>query len=283
MSSPVSSVQQARRALGLRLREIRKDAGLTAREVARRAGWHESKCSRLEHGRTPPSDEDIRVWAAVCGARDQIPDLTATARGIEGMYVEWRRQSAAGLRQVQRAAVPLYERTRRFRVYEPGVVPGILQTPSYARALMGSIIAFQGIPDDTDEAVAARIERQRVLGDGHRTFAILVEESALRARVAPDEAMAAQLGHLLGAMAHPRVSLGVVPADVARPMWPVEGFWIFDDERVVVELVTAEVTIEQPREIVLYARTFAALANLAVYGPRARALVTAAIGALDGG
>ncbi|MGQ4516886.1 helix-turn-helix domain-containing protein [Streptomyces sp. DW26H14] len=91
MCSSVSSVQQARRALGRRLRELRLDAGLTAREVARRAGWHESKCSRLEHGRSSPSDQDIRVWASACGAQDQIPDLTATARGIEGMYVEWRR------------------------------------------------------------------------------------------------------------------------------------------------------------------------------------------------
>ncbi|GAA3729509.1 hypothetical protein GCM10023082_29130 [Streptomyces tremellae] len=163
------------------------------------------------------------------------------------------------------------------------MVPGILQTPAYARALLGSIIAFRGIPDDTAEAVAARVERQRVLGDGHRTFAILVEESVLWARVAPDEATAGQLGHLLGAMAHPRISFGVIPANAARPMWPVEGFWIFDDARVVVELVTAEVTIEQPREILAHARTFAALAELAVYGPRARALITAAIDAFDGG
>ncbi|MGW0826988.1 helix-turn-helix domain-containing protein [Streptomyces sp. NPDC002845] len=48
-----SSVQQAQQTLGRRLREIRKDAGLTARELALRADWHESKCSRLENGRTP--------------------------------------------------------------------------------------------------------------------------------------------------------------------------------------------------------------------------------------
>ncbi|MGQ4516887.1 Scr1 family TA system antitoxin-like transcriptional regulator [Streptomyces sp. DW26H14] len=184
---------------------------------------------------------------------------------------------------MQRAAVPLYERTRRFRVYEPGVVPGLVQTAPYARALMGAIVAFQGIPDDTDAAVTARVERQSVLHHGDHTFALVLEESALRARVAPAETMAAQLGHLLGVMANPRVSLGVVPAHATRTVWPVEGFWILDDERVVVELVTAEVTLQQPSEISLYARTFAALADIAVYGARARALITSAIDALDQG
>ncbi|MGK9459449.1 helix-turn-helix domain-containing protein [Streptomyces sp. G6] len=65
--STSSSIQQAREALGKRLLEIRKDSGLTARELAFRAGWHESKCSRIENGRTPPSDVRRRThcgWTA---------------------------------------------------------------------------------------------------------------------------------------------------------------------------------------------------------------------------
>lgn len=89
--SSSSSIQQARETLGKRLREIRKDAGLTARELASRAGWHESKCSRIENGRTPPSDDDLRVYTLHCAAADQTADLIATARNIEGAYVEWRR------------------------------------------------------------------------------------------------------------------------------------------------------------------------------------------------
>ncbi|WP_255955804.1 helix-turn-helix domain-containing protein [Streptomyces odontomachi] len=280
MPSPSSSVQQARETFGLRLRAIRKDAGLTCRELARRAGWHESKCSRLEHGRTPPSDDDIRSWATLCQAQDQIPDLIASARGIDGMYIEWRHRTRAGMRSSQEAVLPLYERTRHMRVYEPGVIPGLLQTASYARALMGAIIAFQHIPDDTEAAVAARLHRQKVLHEGGRTFAFLVEESALRARVAPDDVMAGQLGHLLSAAAFPQVSLGVIPASAVRGMWPVEGFWIFDEERVLVDLVTAEITVTQPREITLYERTFSALADLAVYGTAARSVITSAIDAL---
>lgn len=115
---------------------------------------------------------------------------------------------------------------------------------------------------------------------GHHAFAFLLEESALHARVAGDDVMAGQLGHLLQMATLPQVSIGIVPATVHRHMWPVEGFWIFDDERVLVELVTAEVTVTQPREIELYARTFSALAEMAVYGAAARSLVAAAIDVL---
>ncbi|MDX3780326.1 helix-turn-helix domain-containing protein [Streptomyces europaeiscabiei] len=76
-----SSVQEARQALGRRLREIRKNADLTARELARRADWHESKCSRLESGRTPPPDADIRTYTALCADQEHAADLMATARG----------------------------------------------------------------------------------------------------------------------------------------------------------------------------------------------------------
>ncbi|MFD3565561.1 helix-turn-helix domain-containing protein [Streptomyces sp. NPDC058686] len=86
--SPLSTVQQAKSELGSRLRLMRKDAGLTGRALAAAAGWHESKSSRIETGRTPPSDDDIRTWTRICGAPEETADLIATARGIEGMYVQ---------------------------------------------------------------------------------------------------------------------------------------------------------------------------------------------------
>ncbi|GAB2918244.1 helix-turn-helix domain-containing protein [Streptomyces mayteni] len=276
-----TSVQEARKALSQRLREIRKDSGITARELARRAGWHESKCSRFENAKATPSDADIRIWASICGADEETENLIAAARGIEGMYVEWQRLCRTGLRQIQESKVPIFERTQRFRIYEPGVIPGLLQTAEYAKALMGAIIVFQRLPDDTEEAVRARLSRQRVLHEGDHRIAVLLEESTLRARIGGAEVMAAQLGHLLVAAALPRVSIGVIPSTVDRQMWPVEGFWIYDEDQVVVELATAEVTITQPREISQYARTFAALADMAVYGPAARSVIAEAITALS--
>jgi hypothetical protein len=92
--------------------------------------------------------------------------------------------------------------------------------------------------------------------------------------------MAAQYGHLLKLSASPRLSLGVIPANVRREMYSTEGFWIFDSDRVIVEILTAEITVTQPREIELYERTFVELADLAVYGADCRALIASAITSL---
>ena len=191
-----ATAQQALDALAARMHEIRKDAELTARQVALTAGWHESKCSRIEHARTMPSPEDIRTWCSICGVPDQAADLTAALRGIDSMYVEWRRMIRSGMRRLQEAPLPLYERTRQFRIYEPGVIPGLFQTADYARARMGRIVEFNGIPDDLDTAVAARLERQRVLRRGDHRFAVVLEEWALRSRIGSTEMMAGQLTHL---------------------------------------------------------------------------------------
>jgi transcriptional regulator with XRE-family HTH domain len=273
-------VQLARLDLAGRLRDIRTEAGLSARQLAARCGWHESKISKLQTAKVLPSEADLRDWAAHCGVPEQGDDLVAVWRGVEGMYVEWRRRNGTGLRHIQRSAIPLYERTRHFRIYEPGVIPGLLQTPDYARALMGAIIRFKGIPDDTEAAVMARMDKQLVLR-GRRTFAFLLEETAVRAQVADTDVMAGQLGALLHAASQPQISLGIIPSNAAeRPMWPVEGFWIFDEERVLVELVAAEVTVTQPHEIELYERTFTELAKVAAYGAAAHTVIASALEAL---
>jgi transcriptional regulator with XRE-family HTH domain len=271
-----ATARQALEALAGQLREIRKDAELTARQVAQAAGWHESKCSRIENARTIPSPADIRAWCKVCGVPDQATGLTATLRAIDSMYVEWRRQVLAGMRRVQEASLPLWERTRQFRVYEPGVIPGLFQTAGYARARMGRIIEFNGIPDDLDAAVAARLERQRVLRHGDHQFAVVLEEWALRSRIGSTEMMAGQLAHLSQELALPAVSLGIIPVGATRTMWSSPGFWMFDESRVLVETPAAELAITQPREIAVYLRTFNELAAMAVYGRRARELISAA-------
>jgi transcriptional regulator with XRE-family HTH domain len=280
-SSPSSSVQEARQALGLRLREIRVDAGLTGRALAALVGWDRTKVSKIEYGRQAPTPADITTWCTHCGATDQTADLIAATRAVAGAYVEWRRMQRSGLRRIQEAAVPLYERTRHFRVYEPSLIPGLFQTPGYASALMGAIVEFREIPDDTEAAVATRMERQRVLYAGDHRFAVLLEEAALWTRIGGAEVMAGQLGHLLAIASLPSVSLGVLPARKDRRMWPLEGFWIFDNQEVRVELTSASVKITQPGEIGVYVQAFERLAALAVTGAPARALITAAIDSLN--
>jgi transcriptional regulator with XRE-family HTH domain len=134
LTSPSSSAQQARQALADRLREIRVEANLTGQVLAAAAGWDRTKVSKIEHATRPPTADDINVWCRVCAAEEQAADLVATLRDVEGAYVEWRRLQRSGLRRPQESRLPLYQRTRRFRIYEPGVVPGLLQTPAYVAA-----------------------------------------------------------------------------------------------------------------------------------------------------
>jgi hypothetical protein len=198
------------------------------------------------------------------------------------MYVEWRRMERAGLRQVQESVAPLFQRTRRFRVYQSWVMPGLLQTAAYTKAVLRTITALRNVPDDIDAAVSVRMERQGVLHSGDHRFAVLVEEWVLRTVIGDTEVMAGQLGHLIATASLPSVSLGIIPTGVPRGAgWPVESFTMYDDAQVNVELVSAHLTITQPSEIAMYAQTFAELAELAVYGTAARSLITAAIDSLE--
>src|SRR6185437_13846778 len=104
-----------------------------------------------------------------------------------------------------------------------------------ASALLSSIAAFREIPDDTDQAAAARVNRNRILRDGNHRFVLLIEEEVLRHRIG---------------------SPGVVPFTAERPMSPMEAFTVFDDERVIIELLSAKVTVTAPSEITLYVRAF---------------------------
>jgi hypothetical protein len=201
----------------------------------------------------------------------------AALRSIESMYVEWRRMIRAGMCRLQEAPLPLYERTRQFRIYEPGVIPGLFQTADYARSRMGRIIEFNGIPDDLDNAVAARLDRQRVLRRGDHQYAVVLEEWALRSRIGSTEMMAGQLAHLSQVTKLPTVRLGIIPANAARTMWSSPGFWIFDESRVLIETPAAELAITQPQQIAIYLRTFAELTAMAVYGSHARELIDGAM------
>ena len=187
--SPSSSVQRARQQLADRLRDLRLDAGLNGKTLSDAAGWHPAKTTRIEGAKQAPSEDDIRTWCRVCDAEREAPDLIAASRAADSMYVEWRRVQPSGLRHTQEARVPLYERTRVFKAYCPSVIPGWLQTPAYATALLSAISAFHGTPDDTEEAVAARVSRNRVVRDGNHRFALLVEETALRYRIGPPDVM----------------------------------------------------------------------------------------------
>lgn len=276
--SPSSSVQRAREQLAERLRDIRLDARLTARALSSAAGWHEAKTSRIESAKQAPSEDDIRIWCRVCDAERAVPDLIASSRSADSMYTEWRKLQPAGMRRDQERRVPLYERTKVFKSYVGTVIPGFLQTPDYATALLSAIRMFHGTPDDVPDAVEARMIRNRVVRSGNHRLLAVVEEAVLRQQIGTVEVMSRQLAYLSEATALPAVSLGIIPFSAFdRQVWPLEAFTIFDDQRVHVELLSAQVTVTAPSELVLYARAFEKLAGLAVYGDDARARISHAI------
>ncbi len=274
---------RAREALGARLREIRLDAGLTARELARMAGWHFTKVSKLEHGTRRPSPDDIRAWCRYCQAEDQAMDLIATARNIDAMYTEWRRQMRAGMKHFQDSMRPLYEQTLLFRVYETTFVPSLLSTAAYAAAILEFWAGLMSLPADIETAVAARMDRQNVLYTGERRFLFVIEEQALRTRVGGAGVMAGQLGRLLALMSVPTISLGIIPDAGERHALAQGSFWVFDEKRVQVETVSAGLDITQPAEISLYVQVFDLLQRSAVHGHGARDLIRRALRDLSHG
>ena len=278
-TSPSSSAKQAQQALGIRLREMRKDAGLTARALAAATGQHYTRVSKIEHGIQAPSDADIRAWCRVCGADDQVPDLIATQRAVESAYLEFRRQSRAGMKRVLGAHTRgRYDRTKLFRIYEHNVVPGLFQTSAYCAAMLSFWIEFLGTSNDLDEAVAVRMERQHVLYRGDKRFHVVLEEQALRTWFGTRDVQLGQLDRLLALMSLPNVSLGIVPLMIERTAVGSAGFWIFDDSLVALETPTASIEVTRPQEIDQYVRMFGVLAEPAVHGRAARDVVTRIIG-----
>jgi transcriptional regulator with XRE-family HTH domain len=279
--SPSSSAQAARENIARQLRDLRKTAGLTVTELASACGWHHAKTSRIENAKTPPTPTDIRLWCRATDATGQVEDLIAASQHAESLYREWRQRVRSGLRKLQDSYVGLYRSTALLRVYSPVLVPGLLQTEGYARALLSSNAQLLGIPNDAAEAAAARLERSQVIHEpGHR-FVFVIEEAVLYYQLGNADAMAAQLGYLLTAGALPQVSFGIIPmATRERVLWPQETFDVHDDTLVSVELISAEVNVTQPSEIALYIKTFERLRGMAVYGAEARSLIVRAIDSL---
>ena len=142
-------------------------------------------------------------------------------------------------------------------------------------------IGFLETPDDLDAAVAARMERQRVIYQAGKRFAVVLEEQALRTWSGTAEVQAGQLGRLLEAMSVPAASLAIVPMMTERAAVASAGFWIFDESLVALETPTPSIEVTRPQEIELYARMFEHLKATAVHRGAARALIIKALSELS--
>lgn len=271
--------QQAREALGLRLRELRLSAPggrLTASELARRLGWPNSKISKLELGNQTATSEDLRAYADAVDQPDAYPELLARLRGFESHIRSWRRQLAGGSRPVQEAHNSAQESAQTLRAWESSWIVGILQTPEYARSVLSRFADLHQSPRDVDEAVRARMKRRELLYASGRRYHIVMWEPVLRALICPPSVLAAQLSHLSGVIGLNTVELGIVPSDALMKLPPGSGFWIYDDRQVVTETWHAELWIEDGDAVATYLRVWKTLEEAAVYGAEAHNLINAA-------
>jgi transcriptional regulator with XRE-family HTH domain len=276
-TSSVTKVHEARRALGLRLRELRRQAGLTGAGLAASLSWPASKVSKLENGRQTPTDDDILAWTAAASAPAEAEALLASLHTLETQHAEWRRVLQRGLSTHQSEIADLEGKTKVLRAFEATTVPGLLQTAEYARACLGQDPPLFGGADDVDEAVRERLRRQEVLYRPDKRLHFVVTEAALRFRRCADDAMLAQLERLVALTAMRNVRLGIIGFETHYAIGPWHGFWIFDDDLVTVETYSAELNLAQPQEIEVYGAVFDQLAAVASYGSEARAIILRAI------
>jgi transcriptional regulator with XRE-family HTH domain len=276
-TTSVSNVQEARSALGQRLRELRQHARLSGRQLADTLSWPPSKVSKLENARQTPSDDDIRSWARATNGQAETEALLASLHTLEVQHAEWRRVLRGGLRPHQDELAELDQKTRLFRAFEATVIPGLLQTAEYARARFAEGIRMLRLPNDIDEAVQGRIRRQEILYRPDKRFHFVLTEAALRMRVCAPGVMLGQLDRLVSFSALPNVRLGIIGFETRYATSPWHGFWLYDSDRVVVETYSAALNLAQPQEIALYSSIFDELAAVASYGRAARAIITRVI------
>ncbi|MEH0935614.1 helix-turn-helix domain-containing protein [Micromonospora psammae] len=220
MPPAVPSPILRRRRLGTELRRLREAAGLTGDQVIERIGWASaSKLSRLENGRSRPDPDDVRLLLALYGAEPELSEdllgITLEAGDMRGWL-----KSYPVMTQQQLGWAELEAGCAEIREYNPVLVPGLLQTPGYARLRIVSAnraATEAGEPDtgeDPETEVRARLARQSLLdrADGPRYTAVL-EEAALGRRAGPPEVLREQLVQLCELAMLPNVTLRLLLRD----------------------------------------------------------------------
>ncbi|MFJ3173278.1 helix-turn-helix domain-containing protein [Streptomyces roseus] len=263
-----------RRKLGEELRALRDRTGLTSGEAARIAGWHQSKISRIETGRSGVKPEDIRllldVYAKVVSPEQRalLEALSASAAGPGpgggegGRGRQWWHDYRGLLPQEYRDFISLEASARAARTVELSVVPGLLQTPEYARAVTRA--ALGGLPEPkVDALVDVRLARQSVLrATPPLELSAVLDEAVLRRQIGGPGVMAAQLRHLVQVARLPQVRLQVLPFSVGGHLGLTGPFVIFsfpniaDLDVVVLDHLTSSLYLERKEDLEAYSAAF---------------------------
>ncbi|MFD9500470.1 helix-turn-helix domain-containing protein [Streptomyces sp. NPDC060035] len=245
-----------RRRLGQELRRLREIKGMTAEEVAERLLVSQSKISRLENGRRSISQRDVRDLCGVYEVEDHriVDSLMQMAK--DSRQQGWWHAFGDIPYSVY---IGLETDAESLRVYEPQVVPGLLQTRQYAEALITGALP-EAPQSDIEKRVNVRARRQdRINAPEHplRLWAV-IDESALRRLVGGKQAMIEQLEHLIEQSQLPHVTVQVLPFEMgAHPgingQYAILEFPDAADSSVVyIEGVTSDLYLEKANDVQRY-------------------------------
>ncbi|SEB52238.1 Helix-turn-helix domain-containing protein [Streptomyces sp. 1222.5] len=244
-----------RRRLGAELRRLRLASGLKTTEVAKKLMVSQPKISHLENGNRAISPRDVRDLCALYGVTDrQVIDALMQMARESGQQGWWHAYGDIP----QSVYVALETDATSLHTYEPMVIPGLLQTPAYAHAVIE-----ETIPQLTVEQAATllkvRLRRQhRIYNPASplRLWAVL-DEVVLRRVVGSPDIMREQLEHLNALGAEPHISVQVLPCTVgAHPglsgQFSILKFTDSPDAVVYLERFTSDLYLDGPSEVQHY-------------------------------
>jgi hypothetical protein len=203
-----------RRRLGAELKRCREDAGLTQEVVGRHFEWHAAKVTRIETARVAVTARDVKDLLTLYGVQDEEyrEALMALAR------MSRERTWWTDYRDIMRPGnfVGLEAEASSLRAWEPIVLPGLLQTEAYMRALMRTGRS-QDPPHHIDRRVTLRLKRQgRLKATNPLELVALVDESVVRRVIGGPDVMNEQLRHLIETAQLPTVTLQILPFDAGE-------------------------------------------------------------------
>jgi transcriptional regulator with XRE-family HTH domain len=279
-----------RQRLADELKRLRVLSGISGRELGRRIGVDQSTISRIERGeQRRVSVAQVVAWSKATEApEERQAELLALTEDILTGPRSWEAASETGSTDYQRETQELEARTGLLSNYQPAAMPGLLQTPAYARRLFSSGPA--GAPPDLAERVMGRIERQQVLYDEAKRFRFVIPEAVLRWPYGPPDDPAVldehreQLARVERATDRPNLEIGILPlAPVA--VWRTAGFVIFDDvegdeAQVHLEWLTRPYNIFEPEQVEMCRQAFSNLLSASATGEEAQAIIERALKSL---
>ncbi|MER7923625.1 helix-turn-helix transcriptional regulator [Streptomyces sp. NPDC096057] len=260
-----------RRKLGAELRALRAEAGLTSGEAARLVGWHQSKVSRIETGASGVKPPDVRLLLDAYQVGDpQLRDMLLILAGSDniGGRHHWWHAYRGVLPPAYRDFISLESQASTLRTLETSVVPGLLQTPEYARAVTRAAVGGPDNdgPERLDALVQVRMARQDVLrADPPLALSVVLDEAVLRREVGGPGVMARQLDRLVEAARLPQVRLQVLPFAAGAHIGVTGPFVIFsfpstsDLDVVVLDHLTSSLYLERKEDLEAYSEAFSTL------------------------